>query len=97
HTTQFDIRKPEVGLLEPVLRLAAEEIENTKSAKPIIKVAGICGPTEQAIKEAQLAKKYGYHLGLVSLGGLNDYSEEELIRHIEKITTVIPVFGFYLQ
>ncbi len=97
HTTQFDIRKPEVGLLEPVLRLAAEEIENTKSGKPIIKIAGICGPTEQAIKEAQLAKEYGYHLGLVSLGGLNDHSEEELIRHIEKITTVIPVFGFYLQ
>ena len=27
HTTQFEIRKPEYGLFEPVLRITAEEIE----------------------------------------------------------------------
>lgn len=97
HTTQFDIRRPEVALLEPVLKLSAEEIDCAQLNRPVIKIAGICGPTEQAVKEADLAVKYGYHLGLVSLGGLNDFSEDQLIKHIKTITTIIPIFGFYLQ
>jgi len=97
HTTQFSIRKPEVKLLEPVLQLAAEEIKQARLDRPFIKIAGICGPTAQAVEEAGLAMKYGYDLGLVSLGGLKDYSEEQLIEHIKTITGIIPVFGFYLQ
>jgi len=97
HTTQFEIRKPEINLLEPVLRIAAEEIENAKLNRPFIKVAGICGPTDVALQEAKLAVKYGYHLGLVSMGGLAEYSEAELIKRIVAIAEVIPVFGFYLQ
>jgi dihydrodipicolinate synthase/N-acetylneuraminate lyase len=97
HTTQFEIRRPEINLLEPVLRLAAEEIEKVNLKKPFIKVAGIVGPTQQAVKEAELALKYGYHLGLVSMGGLSSYSEDELIKRAEEISNIIPVFGFYLQ
>ncbi len=97
HTTQFSIRKPEIELLEPVLRLAAEEIEKARLNRPFIKVAGVCGPTSQAVEEARLAIKYGYDLGLVSLGGLRDYSEDQLIAHIKTISEIIPVFGFYLQ
>lgn len=97
HTTQFSIRKPEVKLLEPVLQLAAEEIRQAQLNRPFIKIAGICGPTAQAVEEAGLAIKYGYDLGLVSLGGLKDLSEEQLIEHIKTITGIIPVFGFYLQ
>lgn len=97
HTTQFSIRRPEIKLLEPVLRLATEEINQAQLNRPFIKIAGICGSTVQAIKEASLAVKYGYDLGLVSLGGLKDYSEEQLIEHIKTITGIIPVFGFYLQ
>ena len=97
HTTQFEIRKPEINLLEPVLRIAAEEIESAKLDCPFIKVAGICGPTDMAMHEAELAVKYGYHLGLVSMGGLTDYSEAELIKHTKEISNIIPVFGFYLQ
>ena len=97
HTTQFSIRKPEVKLLEPVLQLAAEEIKQAQLNRPFIKIAGICGPTAQAVEEAGLAIKYGYDLGLVSLGGLKDLSEEQLIEHIKTITGIIPVFGFYLQ
>lgn len=97
HTTQFEIRKPEINLLEPVLKLASEEIEKAKSEKPFIKVAGIVGSVQQAIKEAELAVKYGYHLGLVSMGGLASYSEDELIKRVEAIAEIIPVFGFYLQ
>lgn len=97
HTTQFEIRKREINLLEPVLRMAAEEIERAALNRPFIKVAGICGPTEQALKEAELAVKYDYHLGLVSMGGLSTYSELELIKRIEAVSKIIPVFGFYLQ
>ena len=97
HTTQFEIRKPEINLLETVLKLASEEIDKAKLNRPFIKVAGICGPTSQAIKEAKLAIRYGYHFGLVSMGGLNDHSETELIDHVRAIAKVIPVFGFYLQ
>ena len=78
HTTQFEIRRPEVNLLETVLRLAAEEIDKAQLSRPFIKVAGIVGTTSNAIKEAQLAVNYGYDLGLVSLGGLNDYSKRIL-------------------
>lgn len=97
HTTQFSIRKPGVNLLEPVLQIAAEEIENAHLDRPFLKIAGICGPTEQAVKEARLAIKYAYDLGLVSLGGLQNLSENELVEHIKKISGIIPVFGFYLQ
>ena len=97
HTTQFEIRKPEINLLETVLRLAAEEIDKATLSRPFIKVAGVVGPTQMAVKEAELAVKYGYHLGLVSLGGLNDYSDADLINHIRAVSEIIPVFGFYLQ
>jgi hypothetical protein len=95
HTTQFEIR--DVNLYEPVLRLAANEIENATLDRPFIKVAGICGPTAQALSEAAIANNLGYDLGLVSMGGLNDWSELELLKRTEKISEVIPVFGFYLQ
>ncbi len=97
HTTQFAIRDSRFNLLEPVLKLAAEEIENARLSRPFIRVAGIVGPTEQAVKEAALAAKYGYHLGLVSMGGLPDATEAQLIKRVEKIAAVIPIFGFYLQ
>ena len=37
-----------------------------------LKLAGICGPIEQAIEEAKFIKAIGYDLGLLSMGGLND-------------------------
>lgn len=97
HTTQFEIRKPEVNLLEAVLSLASEEVEQARVNRPIIKVAGIVGPKSQAVNEALLAAKYGYQLGLVSMGGLKDYTEDELIDRAKAIAEIIPVFGFYLQ
>lgn len=97
HTTQFEIRKPEFNLLEDVLKIAADEIKNAKLNSPFIKVAGICGPTQQAIKEAELAVKYGYHLGLLSNGGLQDCTETELIERAKAVAEKIPLFGFYLQ
>ncbi|MGZ8559208.1 MAG: dihydrodipicolinate synthase family protein, partial [Chitinophagaceae bacterium] len=97
HTTQFEIRRPEINLLEPVLKIAADEIEQAALKYPFIKVAGICGPTDISQQEAELAMKYGYHLGLISMGGLAGYSEAGLIKRVEAISQIIPVFGFYLQ
>src|SRR5215813_3644652 len=53
HTTQFAIRKPEIGLYEPVLKLAASVA--AEFPRRIVKVAGVCGPTVQAVREAALA------------------------------------------
>lgn len=97
HTTQFAIRKPGIDLLEPVLRLAAEEVERMNPDRPVLLVAGICGETEQALREAELARKLGYHLGLLSPGGLGHLSEEALLERAERVAEVIPLFGFYLQ
>lgn len=89
HTTQFAIR--ERGLLRPVLELAAAE------APGIVKIAGVCGPTPQALAEAALAKDLGYDAGLLSLAALPHASVDELITHATEVARVIPVFGFYLQ
>jgi len=97
HTTQFEIRDPKINLYETVLQLASEEIEKAALQLPFLKVAGICGPTAQAIKEVELAVKYGYDLGLLSMGGLPDWTEEQLLERSKIIADVIPVFGFYLQ
>jgi dihydrodipicolinate synthase/N-acetylneuraminate lyase len=97
HTTQFEIRDPKFNLYEPVLAIASEELDRHTEPNRFIKVAGICGPTSQAIKETELALKYGYHLGLLSMGGLPDYSEADLLERTRRIASMIPVFGFYLQ
>jgi dihydrodipicolinate synthase/N-acetylneuraminate lyase len=93
HTTQFEIRDPRVGLFQPVLALAMEELRATDA----IRVAGIVGATPQAVKEAELAARSGYHAGLLSLAALRHASIAELIEHAGAVASVIPVFGFYLQ
>ena len=93
HTTQFAIRKPEIGLYEPVLALAAD----TMRSSDIIKIAGVCGPTEQALAEAEKAKRLGYDAILLSLGGLGAWTESALLEHCRAVADVIPVIGFYLQ
>lgn len=99
HTTQFEIHAPESGMLEPVLELAAETVDESLSAnpRPFIKIAGLVGPTNQAIREAELALKHGYHAGLLSLSAFRHASDDELVAHVAAVAEVIPVVGFYLQ
>lgn len=97
HSTQFEIREPQHNLYEPVLRLAAEEVERAGLDRPFIKVAGICGPTAQALNEADIAVKIGYDAGLVSMGGLKEWTEEQHLERIRAVAEKIPVIGFYLQ
>ena len=97
HTTQFAIRDPKIGLFEPVLRIVADEFSRAKATTPLIRIAGVCGPTTQAAKEATLARDLGYHAGLLSLSALKDATQDQLIAHCEQIASIIPVVGFYLQ
>lgn len=97
HSTQFEIREKKYGLFEPVLRMAMEEVKAAAITRPFAMVAGIVGDTNQAVAEASLAKDLGYDLGLLSAGGLGDWSEKDLIKRAEKVAEVMPIFGFYLQ
>jgi dihydrodipicolinate synthase/N-acetylneuraminate lyase len=98
HTTQFAIREPRYGLLAPVLELAAATARSwrPKGKEPVL-VAGVAGRTVQAVTEAELAASLGYHSALVSLAGLDRLSDRELVRHVQTVAAVLPVFGFYLQ
>lgn len=99
HTTQFEIHEPEVGLYEPVLALAREEADRfaeNNGERPIM-VAGLVGGTEQAVREARLARDQDYECGLVSLSAFKGASIDEMIDHVEAVAEVIPIFGFYLQ
>ena len=97
HTTQFAIRQH--GLFEPVLLSVSQTIDDwcKETGKKIMKIAGVCGGTEQAIKEAKFAKNAGYHTVLLSLAALKDSSIAEIIVHCKAIAGIMPVIGFYLQ
>ena len=98
HSTQFAIR--EHGLYRPVLELAmqtAQEWTPLGGRRPLVMVAGLAGPTAQAIQEAQLARDLGYHAGLLSLAAMRSASEDELLAHCRQVAQVIPLVGFYLQ
>lgn len=99
HTTQFAIRDPKIGLFRPVLDLVAAEIDRRErdGARPVIRIAGVCGPTAQALAEAELARKCGYHAGLLSLGALKIAADSELLDHCRRVAELLPVVGFYLQ
>src|SRR6478672_6892875 len=81
HTTQFAIRDAQHGLFQPVLELAADTARTSlprlgapavSIAQPFALVAGVCGATTQAVREAQLAESLGYDAGLISLAALRD-------------------------
>src|ERR1700730_10716348 len=93
-TTQFAIR--DVGLYAPVLELAAETAASW-TTKPLALVAGLAGPTQQAVSEARTALAIGYHAGLLSLAAMKSASEDEMLGHCEAVAREIPLVGFYLQ
>jgi len=98
HSTQFEIRQPEHGLFEPVLSFCARAIdENLPSGRPFARIAGICGPTAQAEREAAFAREHGYEAGLLSLSALATEGDRTLLDHCRTIARILPVVGFYLQ
>jgi dihydrodipicolinate synthase/N-acetylneuraminate lyase len=106
HTTQFAIHAPGAGLLAPVLELAAETAaghdasERSSAASDaagssVVLIAGVVGPTRQAVAEAELAASFGYHAVLLPpVAGL---AEDALLDRAKAVGQVLPVVGFYLQ
>ena len=99
HTTQFAIRDPRFGLFEPVLNLIAATVTEFErgSGKRLMRVAGLCGPTKQAVREAKFAREAGFDIGLLNLGALANATDSELVAHCRAVGQEIPLFGFYLQ
>jgi len=100
HTTQFAIRKPKHNLLRPVLEVVSKELRHHEAVtgKSLVKIAGVCGSTKQAVAEAELAAGFGYDIGLINLSGLPaEATEYELVDHCKRVGRVIPLMGFYLQ
>jgi dihydrodipicolinate synthase/N-acetylneuraminate lyase len=99
HTTQFGVHNPKLGMYEPLLRLTAEVLDECerRAGRFVVRIAGIAGPTEQAVREARIARDLGYHAGMVELGSLRGASEERMIEHVKAVAREIPVFGFYMQ
>jgi dihydrodipicolinate synthase/N-acetylneuraminate lyase len=98
HSTQFAIR--EHGLYRPVLELAMETARTWTplgGRRPLLMVAGLAGPTAQAVAEARLADDLGYDVGLLSLAAMRDADEEALLAHCKHVAQVMPLVGFYLQ
>jgi dihydrodipicolinate synthase/N-acetylneuraminate lyase len=94
HSTQFAIR--DVGLYEPVLELAVRTATAWSDA-PTVMIAGLCGPTAQALREADIARGLGYHAGMLSLAAMKGASVDELVAHCAAVAERIPLVGFYLQ
>lgn len=99
HTTQFAIREARFGLFEPVLRVAAEEMDRADQTRdvPLVRVGGICGRTAQAAAEAQLLRDLKYSAGLLSLAAVKDLDDAALIEHCREMAGILPIIGFYLQ
>ncbi|MBC5764992.1 dihydrodipicolinate synthase family protein [Ramlibacter albus] len=98
HSTQFAIR--DVGLYEPVLRLAMDTARDWTpigGKRPLFMIAGLAGKTQQAMKEAGVARGLGYHGALMSLAAMKGASEDELVAHCREVANVMPLVGFYLQ
>jgi dihydrodipicolinate synthase/N-acetylneuraminate lyase len=94
HATQFAIR--EAGLYEPVLKIAAEEVRDW-ARRPVAMIAGLSGRTDQARREAAIARAHGYHAGMLSLAPMKGASLDELVEHCAAVAAEIPLVGCYLQ
>lgn len=93
HTTQFAIRTK--GLYEKVLKIAVETANDWKK-KPMAYVAGVAGKTEQAVNEARIAQRCGYHCAMINVGAFKGESEESILTHCRRVAEVMPIVGFYL-
>lgn len=99
HSTQFEIRLPEVNLFFKTVKTVTDEINRfeKQTGKTVIKISGVCGPVEQAAAEARFAADIGCDAALLSPGGLSDFDEGYMLGRTKEIAGIIPVIGFYLQ
>jgi hypothetical protein len=100
HTTGFRIHDADVGLYRPVLELAARAADEWLArvgVRPFVRVAGLVGHTDQALREAAIARELGYHCGLLSLGAWREATDQAILAHCRRVAEALPLFGFYLQ
>jgi hypothetical protein len=94
HTTQFGLHDDR-GMLGDVWANTAATIAAT--GRELTLIAGVCGPLEQAVAEAQLALELGYRAALVCSRGTDGSDERETLRIFAAVGEVMPTIGFYLQ
>lgn len=94
HTTQFELHD-DPGALAEVWRVVAEEAAR-RDTKPLL-IAGICGDTEQAVREATTASELGYQAGLLCGRGMAEVAPAPLLQRARAVGEVMPTIGFYLQ
>ena len=92
--TNLECGRP--GKSDPLCAAQTSTVGDIRPAA-LVRIAGICGGTSQAIAEATLLRDLGYHAGLLSLGALRTASEDELIAHCRTVAGITPIIGFYLQ
>jgi len=108
HSTEFEIRKPEYNLFEPVLTTTSRTIDEHVSQPewnlgPVVKVAGACGDASQASDEAAIAMGLGFDAILLSFSHYHnmefgtDYTVSTLVDHVQRVSEVGPIMLFYLQ
>jgi hypothetical protein len=95
HPSGLRIHDAKAGLLQPVLELAMQTARDWKKDQLLVMIAGIVGKTAGAVKEAELARGLGYHIGLLSLAALREVSEERLLAHCRKVAEIIPLMGYH--
>jgi len=91
HTTQFAIREPRHGLYAPVLELAAKTVREwtASGSGRVALIAGLCGQTGQACREAETARDLGYDAGLLSLAAMRDADDDALVAHCRAVAEEI--------
>jgi dihydrodipicolinate synthase/N-acetylneuraminate lyase len=99
HTTQFAIRDPQIDLLGPVLNTVSNAVDEwcALNRRSILTIAGVCGKSDQARREALLARRTGFHACLLSLADFKDDNLPTILQHCREIATILPLVGFYLQ
>lgn len=98
HSTQFQIRDPQHGLYAPLLAFAAETMhEWLSNTATVVRIAGVCGETPQALAEAELAGSLDYDAALLSLGAWREAPETAVLAHCQQVSLRLPLIGFYLQ
>ncbi len=102
HSTQFAIREPEHDLYGRVLESVAIELDRLTAAaanepRPLVRVAGVCGRTSQALAESEIALSLGYDAALLSMTAFRNSSDRDLLDHCSRVGDAIPLIGFYLQ
>ncbi|MFA6724613.1 MAG: dihydrodipicolinate synthase family protein [Lentisphaeria bacterium] len=99
HSTQFEIRNPKIGLFEPLLEQCSGFVDDWSAhrGRKILKVAGVCGLTGQALSEAGFALQAGYDACLLSLAAFKQASVADMLQHCRELAQIMPIIGFYLQ